>query len=380
MTEREEQGSAPDDHHVDPVLSVSAIALADALADESSTLGRLRVPLDRVRTRWARIAGLALTAPGSRETLAEALQQAARAGRVRLPGGKKLWERNPAPPLPLWVEVTDRPEAATAKATLRSHIWHPRLTWLRQRPLTDAQFAVLKDVNRWLAATDGGEGKPVPVLPFRERSFEITRDEKALETLLDSRLAGEGPEALNLELFAAEAPPLPTATAQVGDHQPEGGVVLMVENLHTFWTLTRWLREQREHGHAHGVTWTAYGAGWHAPGAVRALPELLDVSAERLRLCYFGDLDAVGLDIAAHAINEAGNGGFADATTAGDLYRMLLSLDQPTAGGEAVDMEEARRLAGVLAEDLHDRATNLLVAGTRMAQEQLTATLLPTLR
>lgn len=379
MTTREEQRSAGDDPHADPVvLSASTIALVDALADESSLLGRLRVPLDRVRARWARIAGLALTSPGSREALAEALEEAARAGRARLPSGKKLWDRNPAPPLPLWVEIADRPEATTARATLRSHIWHPRLTWLRRRPLTDAQFAQLKDVNRWLAATDGTE---VPVLPFRERSFEITRDEKALEALLDSRLAGEGPDALNLELFTAEALPLPTATARVGDRDvAEGGVVLMVENLHTFWTLTRALRARREHGHLHDIAWTAYGAGWQAPGAVRALPELLDVPGERLRLRYFGDLDAVGLDIAIHAIEVAAQAGFAEASTAADLYRMLLSLDQPTPGGDAVEWEETRRLAGVLAEDLRDRATNLMVAGKRMAQEQLTATLLPKLR
>lgn len=337
-------------------LSLHARRLHERLREAA---GRNRkVALADVRAVWQNIPAVSTTGPDSRAELRAALDELELHGELRLPAGKDLWESIVSPHLPLWVMLAPA-ERSAPRVAVRRHPWHPQLAGLNRRPMTDDQYTILVKVNAWVVSNATADR---PVVPLRERSAEITGDEKAFDALVESSLAGPG--AFTPEVVAAELPPFPASTAEVG----AGAVVLMVENQHTFWSVCRVLRTATDHR----VGWVAYGGGGQASSAVRSLPEILRRPPGELELVYFGDVDPKGLWLARHACDAATSAGFASARPAAALYDRLLTVGVAAAGRETIDDTVATELVSVLPERWQEPARDLLLRTVRVAQEQLT--------
>lgn len=197
-----------------------------------------------------------------------------------------------------------------------SHPWIPLMAWCAaHRWPNEETYGHVMAVNRWLARHPDG----VTIVPVRERSLEITGDDKALGKLL------AGPFKPRSELFGAlsvrEAPP-PMATAEVPGATGRG--ILVVENGTTFHSLHSAATTHADAGRAVPWRWIGYGAGRQL-GAI--LPSLTSVGPDHVS--YFGDLDPEGLEIAAAGARAARGCDLRRLVPHAALYRALLDLGRP---------------------------------------------------
>lgn len=292
-----------------------------------------------------------------RSILAVLLEELDNAGALHLPKSATHWDRG-NPPLPQWIRIppTDDAQPRTKPTGIA---WRPELAWAATARLTTGQTEDLRKINRWLRDNDSDVADD-EIIPMRERSVEIFDDEKHLDRLLTSTLFAPG--RLSLATLRAVRIPPPLAIRRVG----EGPVLLVVENSDTFATLTRLLAEQPGRvGHV------AFGAGRAFEASVLGIAETDGI--EEIR--YFGDLDADGLSIPAHAEITALAAGLPPVQPAPDLYRLLLEQrSQPTQ--RAVPAWSAEALCTWLPEDLRAHAATLLTDRRRIAQERIGRTLL----
>lgn len=117
------------------------------------------------------------------------------------------------PALPEQIRI---PTTSPAKhATPREHVsWRPELNWAYDARLTASRTEDLLACNRWFQDTNNQPARRVPV-PLRERSYEIFRYEKRLDTLITGALFAPG--RLTLEQLATYREPPPLAHRRLGD-------------------------------------------------------------------------------------------------------------------------------------------------------------------
>jgi hypothetical protein len=285
-----------------------------------------------------------------RTLVAAVLGALADAGRVTLPRTLAAWEQG-HPDLPRWITRAD--SRAPAGLRRRRFPWRPELAWAATLQLSDAQFAVLKAIQVWLRDRRGDD------LPcgVRERSVDVFRDDKRLESLLGGPLFAPG--RLSLALLDCEAayPPL------VARPLPGGGDWLVVENATTFRTIAAWPEVIPE------VSLLIYGAGGQAQAG---LPALLADRPRPQNVWWFGDIDRDGLSIASRAATAMRVEGL-DVVAHLGLYRALVrrgvAADSRVA---AMDLGAAKALAAWLADgELVRFAVDVLTAGRRAMQEQV---------
>jgi hypothetical protein len=230
--------------------------------------------------------------------------------------------------------------------------WHAALHWVpaflaSERP-TRTERALLRAVNRFLGAGNSGL-----VVPLRERSLQLTGDEKALDTMSRGRLFAPG--RLSLDLIAARRTSPPVVRHRVGT----GPVTLVVENYATYDSLTAALPADGEVGEV------VYGAGNTVGVVLTALADASPVGA----LAYFGDLDVRGLEIAAAGTRLAVDLGLPPLVPAARLYRLLVEHGHQAPAGTKPDAAKARAAVRWLPASLRGAVLNLLAAGNRLAQE-----------
>jgi hypothetical protein len=119
--------------------------------------------------------------------------------------------------------------------------WHADLSWVpaflaADRP-SAAERSLLRAVNGFLGA--GGSNV---IVPLRERSLQLTGDEKMLDTVSRGRLFAPG--RLSLELLSAARVSPRLIRQEVG----LGSVLLLVENYATYHSLTATLPADSEVG------------------------------------------------------------------------------------------------------------------------------------
>jgi hypothetical protein len=319
--------------------------LAERLVRRLEAGPRTRVPLATLQELLLELEPALRTSPLKRERLAEAIEEAVAAERLRRPVQRRHFSGHP--PLPAWVAVV-RDEAVRATVSGGEYFWRPELAWASELRFRPDELERLKRVNEWLRDRRAGE----PEVPVRERSLELFGDEKLLERLQGGRLFLPG--RLSLELLRARTVHPPFVFTPVSD----APVLLVIENHHTFDSFSRVL------GPDSGVGVLAYGAGSAFVGSVAYAADLR-VRVEEIH--YFGDLDAKGLRIPADADRALGPG-MPRVRPAGWLYERLLEVGVP-APAPAVPDGVARELAAWLPERLRDAAASLLAGGRRMAQE-----------
>ncbi|MCX4884663.1 Wadjet anti-phage system protein JetD domain-containing protein [Streptomyces sp. NBC_00847] len=327
--------------------------LSPAAAQFSAALQVLteRVTVDRATLIEAFRQALPGSASGedARRALATLLYEVAEHGIISLPTARTKWDAG-RPALPEQIRV---PGAAPTKSpTPRKPVsWRPELNWAYNAQLTASQTEDLLAVNRWFRDTHNHPDRRAR-LSLRERSYEIFRQEKRLDTLITGALFAPG--RLTLDQLATYREPPPLAYRRLGD----GDTVLVVENSDTYATLRDLLTPDPGH-----VGYIAFGAGRAFEASVENLAELAGIH----RIVYYGDLDAEGIAIPARASINGLQHGLPPIEPATGLYRLLLS-HEATAGDIIAD-DRAQSLVAWLPEELQQSAHTLLAQGQRLAQE-----------
>ncbi|WP_028193270.1 Wadjet anti-phage system protein JetD domain-containing protein [Salinispora pacifica] len=328
--------------------------LARHLAATVTAHRTARIPLGILRTA-AHAADLSLAGdPDARRKLAGALDELTVAGIIRKPAAatRAAWDHTLQPPLPNWVQrpVAERPPTA-GPATVTT-TWHARLAWAAtfvatERP-TDNELALLHAANRYLA-----EHQPPEIVPMRERSWELLREEKALDTLSRGRLFAAN--RLTLADLHCERIPLPLVQWQIGD----GPAALMVENHTTAHSLAHWLPAD---GSVGTVIWTG---GSQLPQILASIP------ADWTRpLHYYGDLDLRGIEIAADGDHHSQALGLGPLTPASNLYRLLLDVGTPIKPRTRARLIAAdHAILNWFPPDLRTPIGVIIAAGLRIPQE-----------
>lgn len=229
--------------------------------------------------------------------------------------------------------------------------WHARLSWAaglidRGRP-TPAELVLLKTVNDYLA-----RGVPRPVVPIRERSYDLLGDEKALDAISRGRLFAEG--RLTLTDLYCERLPLPIASWPVG----AGPVTLLVENHTTAHTLARWLPATGQIGAV------IYSAGSQLPQILASLPP--DHAGP---LYYYGDLDLRGVEIAADGHQRALELGLGPLKPAAGLYRLLVQVGKPMPVKSRLRSPSGPHVYDWLPPSNRAHIEKIIANGDRIAQE-----------
>jgi hypothetical protein len=341
------------------VTTTPLSALAATLQVAVSRSRRARIPVEELR-QAALAADLSFAgSPDARVRLADAIRELESAGVVTLPRTSAGWEQLPRPRLPKWVArpAEQRPEQPVESAVS----WHAALHWVpaflvAERP-TRTERTLLRAVNGFL-----GAGGSRVVVPLRERSLQLSGDEKALDTMSRGRLFS--PDRLSLQLLVTRRVSPPVVRQQLG----AGAVTLVVENYATHHSLAAALPVDGDVGAV------VYGAG-NTLGTV--LTALADEGGPRA-LAYFGDLDVRGLEIAAAGTRLAGELGLPALVPARRLYQLLVDHGRPVAADTRAGAEKVRAAVTWLPAPLRPRALEVLLSGNRLAQEAVGLELLTT--
>jgi hypothetical protein len=308
--------------------------------------GRRTLPLEVVQHEFAQLFPSLAASLDARQHLLDLLQEAEDRAWLRC---QHSFDDFSLPPLPLKVVLAA--PAAPPRRRSRSLPMVPELEWAAGLQMDDDEVRFLTSVNIFLRDLTVDE----PVIPVRERSLEITGEEKAVQRFAAGRLFRKG--RLSLDLLRCEPTFPPLAYHQVGP----APTMLVVENQDTHWSLRRLLRP------VHGIGLVAYGVGNQIPASIRSVLEL----PQRLEsIQHFGDVDVRGLQIPISARTVAIHLQLPPVEPAAWLYRLLFEISAPGPGTEQIDCsDQIRRLTRWLPPDLRDRATWILGSGGRLAQE-----------
>ncbi len=312
---------------------------------------RRRVRLDQVWAAFRDVEPVLAASTRQREHLRVALGRLAEGDEIQLPKSRGLWERSATPELPAWIQLPRSPEAE--RPDIDGVAWAPELEFARDVRRGD-QLEALLAVQRFLATG----GRERPLVPARERSVAVFGDEKAIDRFAKTSLFA--PDRLTFELLRAfpVSPPMVIETFRGA----ASSMALLVENHHTYHSLVRWNREEREY------RLVGYGAGKAAWSSVTSLREIVhELEVERIE--YFGDLDREGVRIAAKLALAARRATLPPVVPAIRWYELL--LDRADAVPDLRDdgrSLEARDLDW-FPEPTRAQVQGLLDDGSRLPQE-----------
>jgi hypothetical protein len=337
-----------------------AEARLEVFARALELVGRRRVPLDEIWRVFAAAFPRRPEAVEERRWLADALGALAERGAIRMPAGRRGWDRAFDIPLPRWIEVAAVPQSPREQGW-RAFPWHPALAWVADLArLTAEEGSLLRRVHDGLVARAFAE--PVPV---KHRSLQLLGKEKALEELTSGRLFRRG--RLSLELLGCEADIPPLAREDVGP----AAVALILENAGAFAVARRVLTAMQE---------PPYGMVGFGDGSrfERSILYLLSVNRHLERIDYLGDLDGAGLAILARVQRVASAAGLPPVEPAPGLHSAMLAaaaglgaeLGWPCPAGRRVPANP-EDLCCVLPESVRSRAVAVLRAGRRIPEEVL---------
>ncbi|WP_159103712.1 hypothetical protein [Streptomyces anulatus] len=309
--------------------------------------------------------------------LSEYLQELAEAGHLK-PSVKTDQERKA--PLPLSVRLT--PVRFVTRKIPPMPIWAGELAqiedyWALART-TDRIRAAYEALNTRLHSGHRGM-----CIPQRERALQIFGlhpffqhpdhpAEKLFDTLDAQPLFSDRERLLKLLNAFDVDPPLLSKDFRsrglvknhAGYHKPgKGSTLLVIENSTTYWSISHMLGHIGRIGHRIGhVAWGSGVTFQKSIGSLTARDRISDI-------VYFGDLDPSGLAFPARAERYVGR---LRVRPAFELYDALLRLGTPSRSlpKEAWSTpERVDELVFWLDPRHHDQVRDLLLSGSRLAQE-----------
>ncbi len=243
---------------------------------------------------------------------------------------------------------------ASSKSTFEwdAVAWELELSFVPEvRPLVAS--ADLQRMNEFLRTG----GRERPMVPIKERSFQLFGDEKRLDALRESALFQSG--RLSLEMLRCEIVGEPFGWKR---GPQDTGVTLVIENAATWHSYSRWNEERRL------FSAVVYGCGNRFADSTRYLRDILAELATPQRVLYFGDLDPQGVRIPIEASAKALRMGMPPVEPDLWSYQHLLRLGQgreTNSGSVESVSEDAAAWLGPLAKNLYP----LFNGGKRLAQE-----------
>ncbi len=295
----------------------------------------------------------------SRKVLNDLLNYLAEDG-FRLPANKKKdYDHLGSPSLPKWI-MRPVKEKKSPAFDPSAYIWSPELSFLASKSSLQAADRWLK-LDQWFKAN---RNCTLPLIPMRERSYEIFRDEKALDSFRNAVAFKEGDISLEtLRCFIVYAP-MPT---EFGPDGTEGKPALLVENHTTHWTVAEWNKQVGRY------RCVVYGGGNKASAAWKWL-EWKKAEYQFSEILYFGDIDVAGLDIALSARESIENFGNVSFSLDEDLYRLALGLAKGEGGVQTKNGKTAYKDAtfAMLPDDLAQEIRKLFERARRIPQEIVT--------
>jgi len=340
-----------------PVETLLARRFAAALAEAEPH--RTRISIDAYTAAFlAAEPGLA-TSPERRARLAAAIEALIEAGTLR---ASKIVDRSELPALPQFIVPLDRRADPPVGQAAAIYPWRPELAWAARIPLRRSEFDSLRAIHAFFR----DQHSDAPVVPTGERSLELFGDEKRLDILRRNRRLF-APGRLSLEALRARLYAPPFAYRQIS----AGPVALVLENVATYHSVLAALPPTSP------VGLVVFGAGTNFSASVCYLTELAreGPAASIREIRYFGDLDRRGLEIPIAADAAAREAGLPSVRPAIGLWERLLCVGK-RAAHPSVDTSTAQRLATWLPQPLRLGAQEVLVAGTRLAQEAVGTKLL----
>jgi hypothetical protein len=276
---------------------------------------KAKIDSDRFHLVFSQVAPELNTDQARRRRLRETLDELAKQGVIALPATTKAsWTSLPTPPLPNWIRVV-RPLAPKAERfDHKGFPWVAQLQFIPEMERLKSTVEALK-IHEFLK-----RNPDAPIVPIKERSWQIFGDEKRLETILDSQLFGTN--RLSEEILRCRTVSLSLLYHSLTN--PISGPPLIVENESSFHSFTR-LNAQK-----HLYSATIYGAGQAVLKAGGFLQELAQ-SFKCNQFLYFGDLDRRGLGI-AHDLNQAMQKVGISIKPAEELYHRMLEISSPIQG------------------------------------------------
>lgn len=326
----------------------SALSLrAQRFAEDLATWPRRRVQLAELWQLLDRAAPSTRLDARRRQVLSDLINELASAKFLSLPSARSF-DRSELPELPKFVVL--RREAGAPESG-KPVIWHPSLAWVPKAGLTRSQLETAGMVNDWLY-----DNRDHLIVPARERSLEIFKNEKTLDRLVGSALFRPGRLTLELLRCRRVVPRLHCEPSGAGN------VLLVVENSDTFDSLLTVLRGRDDH-RVGLVGWGA-GAGFEA-----SVLSVSCIDTEIAEVRYFGDLDEKGLRVPLNAASLAASSGLPPVRPADGLYSAMFQRAEPQQGQRKLTHAAAADLARWLAPAHQPDAVQLLTAGERVAQE-----------
>jgi hypothetical protein len=280
---------------------------------------------------------------------------------IELPKHEDGWLPFPPPKLPVWIRLSG--EARHIKDDRHKiYPWGQELSFVADLPSVPHLDVVIA-INSWLR--DGGREITLRV-PLRERSIEITGDEKALDAVIRCQSLQPDPGmGITLDLLKAMLAPPPLAYNR-GPEKTAGKPVLVIENAHTWHSIANW------NSTACCYAAVIYGNGKSFIGSVPHLHYVISETKAAHEVRYFGDLDYTGLIIPIEAGEVACESGLPIPLPEEWLYRKLVRFPSQLNRGKTGSTDAA--IMAVLAwlpEDLRDSAKAIFSKGHRIAQEYI---------
>lgn len=295
----------------------------------------------------------------TRSRIRHILDTLAETGVIALPKGEASWLPFPPPKLPNWV-MFPAPARAAKDQRHKTYPWGPELSFLASLPSVP-HLDVLIAINTWLR--DGRRDAEI-IVPLRERSIQITHDEKALDAVIRCQTLQPGPgKGVTLGLLKSYLAPPPLAF-ECGREGTEGRPVLVIENAHTWYSFANWNR---------AAGWYAavvYGNGSSFAASVPHLRNIIAISRAAQEVRYFGDLDEAGLSIPIKATEVAWEEDLPSPRPEEWLYTELLKNPSHKNIVKRCDDETSvTSLVAWLPAHLQAPARAILERGERIAQE-----------
>lgn len=333
-------------------ISKQAEVLLGAL--ETASRGRTKIALDSIRAVFLEAFPQWQGLTDRRERLRTLLDELAAAGRVQLPQDqRRSWEQSPAPALPRSISLVRELSALDASFNHRTFPWVLELAFIAGlRAITNPDE--LRRIHDFLK--DHPERRPI--VPVKERAFQLFGDEKRLDDLRKTKLFDTG--RLTLEMLRCRD--VSTSLSCIPSPRPSGSTWLIVENEATFDSFTRLNRVLSLHA---GIV---LGSGRNVLRAVHFLETLLASSVHR-DFFYFGDIDKHGIAIPMlldrHLFERTGH----HVVAAAEYYEWLLESSKIDVM-QSANVERSMAI-GWLPVRLREPVQGVLNQGRRLAQEAI---------
>ncbi len=247
---------------------------------------RSKIVLEDVQEAFSRTCPELNNEPARRARLADALEKLAGEGSILLPvNRKKDWQRFLAPALPNWIRVSrEKIPLTTARFDQATFPWVPEMRFIASHSTLPA----LTEARQLHDFFKNGGGQR-PIVPIKERSWQIFGHEKRLEELIAGKYFF-GPDRLTLEMLRCRR--VSYSLIYQPSPQPWKQPPIILENEATFHSFARLNAAKSIYAAV------IFGNGQAVLKGTEFLTNL-SRSLDQKDFFYFGDLDSAGIRIGA---------------------------------------------------------------------------------